>query len=157
MLSLVIEHYSQNLCVHTRRWLSLSRAVFGGVEHEAWFAYWLGAEPDPLELQIDETEAANPEEIELDDGDDDGDGKCEEAAEAFSEAAEAAKQDLGDDNSMFQSDSLHNFDASAALQAQGGQMGTQDTTVVSAALAAIVPTASQSAVYEQNKDEGHVQ
>ncbi len=58
---------------------------------------------------------------------------------------------------MFQSDSLHNFDASAALQAQGGQMGTQDTTVVSAALAAIVPTASQSAVYEQNKDEGHVQ
>ena len=115
----------------------------------------MGAEPDPLELQIDETEAANPEEIELDDGDDDGDGKCEEAAEAFSEAAEAAKQDLGDDNSMFQSDSLHNFDASAAVQAESGQTATQDRTVVSAALAAVVPTAS--AVDKQNKDEGHVQ
>ena len=58
---------------------------------------------------------------------------------------------------MFQSDSLHNFDASADVQAQGGQMATQDRTVVSAALAAIVPTASESAVDEQNKVEGHVQ
>ncbi|DBA70331.1 TPA: hypothetical protein ACH3X2_011753 [Trebouxia sp. C0005] len=112
--------------------------------------------PDPQELQIDETAAANPEEIELDDGDDDGDDRCDEAsAEAVSEAAEAAKQDLGDDNSMFQSDSLHNFDANAAVQAQGAQMATQDKSVVSAALAAIVPTAS--AADEQNKDEGHVQ
>lgn len=106
------------------------------------------------ELPIDETAAANPEEIELDDGDDDGDDTRDEAAEAFGEAAEAAKQDLGDDNSIFQSDSLHNFDASAAVQAEGGQMATQDRTVLSAALAAIVPTAS--AVDEQNKDEGHV-
>ena len=115
----------------------------------------MGAEPDPNELPIDETAAANPEEIELDDGDDDGDDKREEAAAAVSEAAESAKQDLGDDNSMFQSDSLHNFDASAAVQAGSGQTAMQDRTVVSAALAAIVPTAS--AVDEEIKDEGHVQ
>ncbi len=114
----------------------------------------MAAEPDPQELPIDETAAANPEEIELDDGDDDGDDKCDEAAEAVGEASEAAKQDLGDGNSMFQSDSLHNFDASAAVQAEGSQMATQDGTIVSAALAAIVPTAS--AFDEQNRDEGHV-
>ncbi len=117
----------------------------------------MGAEPDPNELPIDETAAANPEEIQLDDGADDGDDICVEAAEAVSEAAVAAKQDLGDDNSMFQSDSLHNFNASVAVHAESGQMATQDRTVVSAALAAVVPTAS--AVDEQNKNhsEGHVQ
>ena len=115
----------------------------------------MGAESDPQELPIDETAAANPEEIELDEGDDDGDDRCDEAPEAVGKAAEAAKQDLGDDNSMFQSDCLHNFDASAAVQAEGGQMAAQGNTVVSAALAAIVPIAS--AVDEQNKDEGRVQ
>ena len=110
------------------------------------------AESDPNELPLDETAAANPEEIELDDvvGDDDDDNK---AAEAAVEAAQTAKQALGD-NSMFHSDPLHNLDASAAVQRGHGEEGpsvfeasalesrTRHTTGLSAALAAIVPAAS---------------
>ena len=113
------------------------------------------AEPDPNELPLDETAAANPEEIELDDvvGDDDGDDD-NKAAEAAVEAAQTAKQALGDDNSMFQSDTLHNFDPNAAVPKGQGEDGpsvseasalqsrTQHATGLSAALAAIVPAAS---------------
>ena len=60
-----------------------------------------GAEPH--QPAFDETVAANPEEIDLDDLDADSiDG-------AALQDAEAAKQNLGQDHSMFQSDVLHNY------------------------------------------------
>ena len=65
--------------------------------------------------------AANPEEIELDEDDLD-------AAEIFGEAvegvAEAAKQDMAEDSTIFQSESLHNF-GGGAEGAQGPENLTE--------------------------------
>ena len=51
---------------------------------------------------FDETVAANPEEIELDDND----------AEAADEGAQEAKQELADDTGMFYAHSMHNYNSS---------------------------------------------
>lgn len=56
---------------------------------------------DPQEIVLDETAAANPEEIDIDDADD--------ASDNAEQTAEAAKQDMAEDNGMFQSEPLHNF------------------------------------------------
>ena len=79
---------------------------------------------------FDETAAANPEEIELDDLDEDGN---EEAVQD----AEAAKQELGQDNGMFHSEELHDFDpASASLATDATKAGTTThDSEMSAALA----------------------
>ena len=65
---------------------------------------------DAQEVALDETVAANPEEIQLDEEDLDAE---EGSGEAIEETAEAAKQDMAEDNSMFQSESLHNFGGGA--------------------------------------------
>ena len=81
---------------------------------------------------FDETAAANPEEIELDDVDEDGN------TEAVLDA-EAAKQELGQDNGMFHSEELHNFDpAAAGLAADDATTGKNE---MSAALAQAMPKA----------------
>ena len=61
---------------------------------------------DAQETALDETVAANPEEIELDEDNLDA---AEVSGEAAEQTAEAAKQDMAEDSSMFQSESLHNF------------------------------------------------
>lgn len=65
-------------------------------------------------VPLDETVAANPEEIELDDIDLDDE---EAPGEATAEAAEAAKQDMAEDDSdgLFKSESLHNYGGGAQL------------------------------------------
>ncbi|KAL3132875.1 hypothetical protein ABBQ38_006795 [Trebouxia sp. C0009 RCD-2024] len=65
----------------------------------------------PLQgVAVDETVAANPEEIELDeDGLDDED---KASAEALERTAEAAKQDMADDDGMFHAESLHHYSGS---------------------------------------------
>ena len=118
----------------------------------------MAAGSDPQELVLDETAAANPEEIELDHAEDD-------VEEAAGEAAEVAKQELGDDNSLFQADTLHNYDASAAVQAapdletqgtsQSGphqQLETQHANGLSAALAAIVPSSPAASSPQQTTE-----
>ena len=85
---------------------------------------------------------ANPEEIELQDE--------EEAVDAsVDEAAETAKQELGDDKGLFESDALHNYDAAAIQRHDHShgvptypQSGSQHVTGLSAALAVIIPTES---------------
>lgn len=57
-------------------------------------------------VATDETVAANPEEIELDE---DGLDDEEAAGDAVDRTAEAAKQDMADDNGMFHAESLHNY------------------------------------------------
>lgn len=78
---------------------------------------WCISEIDAQEIALDETVAVNPEEIELDEDDLDAE---EVSREAVEETAEAAKQDMAEDNSMFQSESLHNFGGGAqgALDAE---------------------------------------
>ena len=96
-----------------------------------------GTAPRPF----DETMAANPEEIELDELDDDGD------AEAV-EAAEAAKRDSGQDNSMFHSQDLHNYDPASVDNlavtdaAAGNVVDTACENGISPALALAMPKAA---------------
>ena len=94
---------------------------------------------DPQEITLDETVAANPEEIDLDDdadADDDGTGSAEQMAEA-------SKQEAAADSGMFQHEELHNFSSIAQpasnLQVSGDANGSaEQSQSVSPALAAIV-------------------
>ena len=65
--------------------------------------------PNLQGVAVDETLAANPEEIELDE---DGLDDEEASAAAIASTAEAAKQDMADDDGMFQAESLHNYSGS---------------------------------------------
>ena len=67
---------------------------------------WYVSRVNVQEIALDETVAANPEEIELDE---DNLDDVEVAGEAVEQTAEAAKQDMAEDSSMFQSESLHSF------------------------------------------------
>lgn len=98
---------------------------------------------DPQEIVLDETAAANPEEIDIDD--------VEDASEsdAVEQNAEAAKQDMAEDHGMFQSEALHNF--SGVVQAEDNVNGStshtdQQQIGVSPALEAVMGTSQQ----EQN-------
>lgn len=93
---------------------------------------------DPQEIVLDETAAANPEEIELDAADD--------ASDAAEQDAEAAKQDMAEDNSMFQSETLHNF---------GGVILPEDGSAGSAnnASAAISPALQAAMNSDKQKPE----
>lgn len=72
------------------------------------------AEAATQQSKLDETVAANPEEIDLDDIDEAEDGGVEAVQEVVREAAEAAKQEIGHDSSVFQPVDLHNYDSAAA-------------------------------------------
>lgn len=112
--------------------------------HASSCSVWCISGIDAQEVALDETVAANPEEIELDEDDIDAE---EVSNEALEETAEAAKQDMAEDNSMFQSESLHNF-GGGAQAAQGPENLTElpdsrlspadGRTQTSPALAAIV-------------------
>ena len=74
---------------------------------------------DPQEIVLDDTAAANPEEIELDAADD--------ASDTAEQDAEAAKQDMAEGNSMFQSETLHNY--SGVILPEDGLAGSANSEI----------------------------
>lgn len=92
---------------------------------------------------VHETVAANPEEIELNEDGLDDEEKA--SAEALDRTAEAAKQDMADDDGMFQAESLHNYSGSthaapdSVMDAPAGQATHADLKgELPAALAAVL-------------------
>lgn len=120
---------------------------------------WYVSGVNVQEIALDETVAANPEEIELDE---DNLDDVEVAGEAVEKTVEAAKQDMAEDSSMFQSESLHNFGGHAEgapgpenlkglPERQSSLAG--DRTQMSPALAAIVSQRPDCAATAQNPTE----
>lgn len=104
--------------------------------------------------------AANPEEIELDDDNLDAE---EGSGGAVEGTAEAAKQDMAEDNSMFRSELLHNFGGGTQAASSPEKLTelpenslsfADGRTQISPALAAIVSKRTECAAKAQNPNEG---